>query len=128
MIRIYISPVEIVPYVRMTQRGKYVKRDAQRYLASQEALALQLKNFMQNNGFNMIPKGNPIRVTMTYYAPTNPGHGADLDNQLKAILDACKGIVFEDDRWVDSINIQRIFNKSGSEPSLTMFVDYYSGF
>jgi len=29
------------PYVRMTQRGKWVKRDAQEYLDSKRALALQ---------------------------------------------------------------------------------------
>ena len=30
-------------------------------------------------------------------------HNADLDNQIKAVVDAANGIVWPDDRWIDSL-------------------------
>lgn len=32
----------------------------------------------------------------------------DLDNSLKVLLDALKGVVFEDDKWVRKINAERM--------------------
>lgn len=121
MIQIDISPIEIVPYVRMTQKDKW-KASARRYLSSQNNLAWELKKQMQEKGYEMIPNGVPLHVVIRYHAPTNPGHKADLDNQVKAVCDACKNIVFEDDHWVDKIDAERTFIEGDEQPRLRMNV------
>jgi len=90
------------PYVRMTQRGKWVKPEAQAYLASKEAHGWQF--LQQMGGEEVIPRGIPLMVTIVI---DPPNHRRDLDNEIKALLDAMQGIVFEDDRWVDRIYASR---------------------
>ena len=90
----------IKPFVRMTQRGKWVDPQAQAYLASKEHLAWQMLQQMQANEWEMIPRGIPLG-TVILIQPAR--HNSDLDNLAKAMLDAAQGVVFEDDRWVDVI-------------------------
>ena len=92
------------PYVRMTQRGKWVKPEAQAYLASKAQLGWQLLEQMQANEWELIPRGIPLAVAIVIQ-PVR--HTCDLDNQCKGLLDAAQGIVFEDDRWVDHIVVDR---------------------
>ncbi len=93
---------KIKPYVRMTQRSKYCDPQAIEYLASQEEVGWVLRMQMSTNGWDLLPLGGPISVSVVF---TFPGawHNADLDNQIKAVLDAAKGIVWHDDRWIDSL-------------------------
>ena len=97
----------IVPYVRMTRRGKFVDERAQRYLASQAVLRLQFRESL--GGRPMLPKGEPVCVTVYLWAEKL--HTCDADNQLKAILDAMRGVVYSDDRWVDWASITRAKGK-----------------
>ena len=90
---------KIKPYVRMTRRGKWVDQQAQEYLASQDDIRWQLA--LQGRPA-LLPAKTPLNVSLVF---TFPGgwHNADLDNQIKAVLDAAKGIVWKDDRWIDSL-------------------------
>ena len=93
-----------VPYVRMTQRGKFVRPEAKRYLASKDALALQMRAKMAGRP----PLGRePITVHLEFWYTQGPDHRRDLDNEIKAVLDAGNGIVWEDDRWIDVIVASR---------------------
>ena len=92
------------PYVRMTQRGKWVKPEAQAYLDSKTRLQMAFKAQMAENGWQMLPLRTPLWVAV-YVAPTL--HNRDLDNEVKAVLDAAQGVVFPDDRWVDRIAARR---------------------
>ncbi len=96
-----VGPVK--PYVRMTRRGKYVNPQAQQYLASKEALCWQLKGGMIAEEYPRLGR-EPLRVEITFGWVN---HRQDLDNLVKAVLDACNGIVWEDDRWVDVIEARR---------------------
>ena len=92
----------IKPYVRMTQRSKWSDPQAQEYLASQDAIRVQLRQQMTAQAWEMLPGQTPLSVSLVF---TFPGgwHGADLSNQIKAVEDAANGIVWIDDRWVDSL-------------------------
>ena len=94
----------VKPYVRMTRRGKWVDPQAQEYLASQDALGWQLKQQMQANEWEMIPRGIPLAAVIVIQ-PVR--HDEDIDNLAKALLDAAQKIVFEDDRWVDAALVFR---------------------
>jgi crossover junction endodeoxyribonuclease RusA len=96
---------KIVPYVRMTRRGKYVSERARTYLASQDAIKAQLA--AQMGDAEMFPPQTPLKV---YLILRQPSHlwTFDLDNALKAVLDAAQGIVFHDDRWIALIHAVRV--------------------
>lgn len=92
-----------VPYTRMTQGSKWSDR-ARRYLASQDALRLQMRSLMAACDAEMIGRGRPLSVRIAIYGTD---HRCDLDNQVKALLDAAQSVVFEDDRWIDRIEARR---------------------
>lgn len=88
------------PYVRMTQKSKFADPEAKAYLASKDALGFQMLQQMVASGWELIPRGIPLGVLIVIQPVL---HNRDLDNEIKAVLDAAQGVVFEDDRWVDVI-------------------------
>ncbi len=112
---------EVVPYVRMTRRGlhrayivkngKPVRNPAQRYLASQDDLKYAIKQQLlakghQADALPLFKNGQPIQVMLTVCVSRRL-HTKDLDNQVKAILDAAQGLIFENDLWIDRISAER---------------------
>lgn len=94
----------IKPYVRMTQRGKFVKPEALAYLENQRAIRAALQ--VQIIGYPELPLSKrPLAVFIELWRPHL--HTRDADNEIKALLDAMNGIVYDDDRWVDLIHYQR---------------------
>lgn len=100
------------PYVRMTQRGKFVKPAAQRYLNSKAALAWQMR---QQMGDRALFGKEPLKVEISFCYASGADHRRDLDNEVKAVLDAANGVVWEDDRWVDVIYAHRVLSVDGSD-------------
>ena len=96
----------IKPYVRMTQRSKWRDPQAREYLACKLAVGLQFKTQMRDHEIDALPGQTPLQVHITLWE-AGGFHNKDLDNQVKAILDAAQGIVFPDDRWVDRIVAER---------------------
>lgn len=92
-------PGRPVPCVRMTQRGKFVKPQAQRYLAYKESVGWIAKV----SGAKIIT--GPVEVRMIFFFANNKL--PDLDNLIKAILDALNGICWIDDRQVVEITAKR---------------------
>ena len=103
---IYYFEIEgkIIPYVRMTQRSKYVSSRAQAYMAQQEAFGLLFRAEMERQGWEMLPKA-PLGIEVIM-SPAR--HNCDASNILKAIEDAMNGIVYPDDRWLDHISLDRL--------------------
>ena len=113
MFEIDIPGAIIKPYIRMTQHGKFVNAQAQEYIASKLTLSLQIKSAMNAAGKSMLAARTPLFVYVKIITPKSQGHRADLDNIFKAIMDACNGIVFPDDRWVDGFRVDRDFGSPG---------------
>jgi hypothetical protein len=90
----------------MTRRGKWVSQRAQDYLDSQFAVGFQLKQQMAAYGWPMLPVSAPLFAILVL-AHEKGWHNKDPDNQLKAVLDACSGIVYKDDRWLDFVAAYR---------------------
>ena len=114
---------KIIPYVRMTQRSKYADERARRYLKSQEAIGWQLKQQMRYADAQMLNRKTRLAVAIRMRAPGGL-HRWDLDNGVKAILDAAQGIVFADDRWIDRLTAERSI---GEEYITEMMVEMISG-
>lgn len=113
-IRFRIDDIHIKPYVRMTQRGKYVNKQAQEYLTSKQILQVRMREKMQLAGYEMMPASEPLSVTIQVVAPVSQGHRADLDNIIKAVLDAGNDILYSDDRWIDTIIAHREFDRDNN--------------
>ena len=95
----------IVPAVRMTQGSKWNTR-SQRYLASQTKIGYQLKHQMRDNDWEMLPNSTPLKCAIRVHRKGGL-HTCDLDNIVKAILDAAQKIVFKNDLWIDEIEARR---------------------
>lgn len=94
MIRFTI-PGRPVPHVRMTQRGKYVKAQAGRYLAYKDHVAWLGKQA------GLRPTHAPISLSCTFYIHIG-FQAPDIDgsNLLKAIEDGLEGIAYHNDRQI----------------------------
>lgn len=119
MIQLDIPDIIVKPYVRMTRKGMWVSEQAQEYLASKGRLAAHIKEQMNLQDKESMPRKTPLKIVIRLYAPTDPGHKCDFDNQVKAILDACNGNAFPDDRWVDQIDARRFI---GQGPRLRLII------
>lgn len=97
----FILKDKIIPYVRMTRRGKWVDKRAQEYLSNKAWLVHQIKE----QGCQMLAEKTPLAVSIVIETPT-PYKG-DLDNLVKAILDASQHIVFRNDCWIREIHACR---------------------
>jgi Holliday junction resolvase RusA-like endonuclease len=104
-----------VPYVRMTQRGKYVKRNAQRYLASKDAIGLQMRCQMGRRGWYPYPRGTRLTVHIAFLYANGADHRRDIDNEVKAVVDAGNGVLYDDDRWIDAIEAERGESDDGED-------------
>lgn len=96
---------KIKPYVRMTQRGKWVEPNAIEYLRSKRSIQLQIKNQMTLADLDKLPDKTPLKASIAIRMPGV--HKCDLDNLVKALLDAAQAIAFKDDRWIDAISATR---------------------
>ena len=116
---------DLTPYVRMTQKGKYGSERAQKYMSNQEEwkdyfqyLIVDLnppryphvkkekigKHTLDVEYYYPIPDRTPFRVELIFtFHPDKDPHYCDLDNLVKAIMDAGNKILYWDDRWCDSI-------------------------
>lgn len=99
---------KVVPYTRMTRRGKYVKPDAIRYIESQNRLksviGLSIEDEHSDDTW-YVPEKCRFGAHMTFYVTSL--HHCDLDNLVKAVIDACQKVLFKDDRYCDAIYASR---------------------
>ncbi|MED0738979.1 RusA family crossover junction endodeoxyribonuclease [Aneurinibacillus thermoaerophilus] len=99
MIRLVV-PGRPVPAVRMTQRSKFVNKQAQRYL--------EYKNYV-----GWLAKAEKIKraeglVEVKAIAYLHGLREPDADNLAKAYLDALNGIAWVDDRQVRKLTIEKV--------------------
>jgi crossover junction endodeoxyribonuclease RusA len=101
-----VIPGRPVPAVRMTQRGKFVKPQAQRYLDYKESVGWAGRTVIKSP----ISKQHEASVAMKFflYGRRTP----DIDNLIKAILDGLNGIAWEDDRQVVNVSAWRFVTLS----------------
>jgi crossover junction endodeoxyribonuclease RusA len=90
----FCIPGRPVPAARMTVRGKFRKRQAQRYLEFKTIAGYHALMAMGSKP----PMSGPIRIECTVWL--SGGNRGDADNYLKAILDALNGIAWQDDKQV----------------------------
>jgi Holliday junction resolvase RusA-like endonuclease len=97
-----VIPGRPIPYVRMTQRGKYVKKNAQRYLAYKDIVGYTAKTS------NIHVSDKKIKISVFIYLngkKTPMGMDGDSDNYLKTACDSLNGIAYIDDRQITEAHV-----------------------
>ena len=81
-------------------------------LSSRQVTSLfHVSPITSKNPFGTCQASDAVCDEIRLFAPQNLGYKSDLDNIVKAVLDACQGTVFKDDRWVDYIEAVRYITK-----------------
>lgn len=115
----YALNIEPMGAVRMTNRGKFVKGNAQRYLSYKKQIAWQL---------SAQHKGQPIttacRVNIIFCMPIPASYSKkkkaelpgrphdkkpDIDNLIKGAFDAANGIIWADDNRVIEVKALKVY-------------------
>lgn len=128
---------DVVPMgaVRMTGRGKWVKDNAQRYLAYKEEICWQTRQQMKNKD----PITGPIAVNVQFRMPIpkswskkkkSEAEGQyhtkrpDTDNLIKGLFDSLNNLVWKDDNQVCKILAKKIYS---SKPGIEIEIKQLEG-
>lgn len=110
-----LSDFTVQPYFRMTQKTKYFK-NAQKYLANHTELRKRMIEELEDqdkkplfNGY-YFPDNVPFQMVMIINQVSKTEHKCDIDNLVKSVLDGAQGLIFKNDRFCDSIYVQRYTN------------------
>jgi len=114
-----VIPGRPVPAVRMTQRGKFVSRAAQRYLAYKNQVAWFAKQA------RIRPVEGPVEVEGVVYI--HGGREGDVDNYCKTLLDALNGIAWVDDRQVRRATVEKRKVDTAKEERAEIIIRSYRG-
>lgn len=109
--------------VRMTNRGKFVKGPAQKYLAYKDEIKLQV--MQQLKGKSLLT--DHIEVNITFYMPIPQSWSKkkqeaavlkphkskpDIDNLIKGLFDSLNGLVWKDDNLVSKVTATKLYGPS----------------
>lgn len=102
-VRLFLN-LPVMPAVRMTQRGKWVKARARDYMenraALREAMVLVLARTGSLDKLPYFPSARVGFASQFYFDNPQQLHARDLDNLEKALQDTCKGVLFKDDNQI----------------------------
>lgn len=108
---------ETKPAVRMTQKSMYVDPSAMDYLDWKHGTADLVQIALNQTGIRPFPKGTRLKMDARFelapvktwieatekrkghWRTTHPGLEDDLNNLMKGIEDALKGVLYVDDKW-----------------------------
>ena len=100
-------PGRPVPAVRMTQRGKYIKGRAQKYLAYKEQVGWCAKVA------GVKPTDKKVCIEIRLYI--SGGIHGDWDNYAKSICDGLNGIAYKDDKQIVSGKVEKVLGVTKAE-------------
>ncbi|WP_066353299.1 RusA family crossover junction endodeoxyribonuclease [Fervidicola ferrireducens] len=100
----FVIPGRPVPAPRMTNKSKFVRPEALRYLEYKEKIGW----FAQKSGVTKID--TDIEVECRFFI--NGGREPDIDKLVKAILDGLNGIAWSDDSKVRRIIAEKLGSKT----------------
>jgi len=104
--------MDVIPYVRMTQRSKYVNERAIAYMDWMANFRIAIHQKLLKQNFPQLLVKKPMYARIMFYE-TRVRHNRDLDNMIKAVMDACQGVLFRNDMWFDHIDSKRLLSPGG---------------
>ena len=95
----FIIEGEIIPYVRTTRKAASFNERNLRYANSLGGIRVQVNNQMALRNYEKIPDRTSFIVYALFQSKSRLWT-FDVDNKLKAIVDALQGHVFRSDLWL----------------------------
>lgn len=89
----FTIPGRPIPAARMTRRGKWLNKQAQKYIAFKQQVGWEARKHFKE------PWQGPVGVELRFYLRVNRSRG-DGDNLVKAVLDGMNCIAWQDDSQV----------------------------
>lgn len=89
--------------IHMSNKGKKLKDDYIKQLKEQ---------------YTSIPITSELKIALGLYFDDK--RIRDIDNYNKIILDACKGIIWEDDKQIQTLTISKFYDKNNPRIELTI--------
>lgn len=112
MIKFHVNE-DVYPYVRMTRRSKYVEQRALAYQAWMARFRTALHELLMFRKLERLMVKKPMWIKITILEQKKVRHNRDLDNCVKAVIDACQGVLFHNDFWFDEITARRVQSAAG---------------
>lgn len=103
----FVVPGRPVPAVRMTQRGKYTKAQAKRYMQYKDKVGWAAKRA----GIRQL-RGK-VRIWITIYLAG--GLDGDWDNYAKSICDGLNSIAYRDDRDIVDAHVVKVLGVASTD-------------
>ncbi|WP_020007375.1 RusA family crossover junction endodeoxyribonuclease [Salinicoccus albus] len=117
-----------VPAQRMTQRGKFVKKNAQRYMDYKSIVKWTARSYMARNRLEPLQEQLRVSVDFYYQIPKSytkkqikaitdsdgrlrPRSKGDIDNLVKSITDGCNKICYGDDLQISEIQARKLYGE-----------------
>lgn len=117
----YKIDIQPMGAVRMTNRGKFVNKSAQRYLAYKDEIKRQISQQV-----HVEVLAYPVEVETVFYMPIpqswskkkqaaaiNQPHRSkpDIDNILKGLFDSLNGLIWKDDNLVSKVTATKVYGE-----------------
>jgi Holliday junction resolvase RusA-like endonuclease len=127
MNKLMINGIDPMGCVRMTRRGKFTSKYAQRYLVYKKLISLSVRNQYKGKKLD-----GPINVVVKFIMPIPESWSGkkkreaigkphtkkpDIDNLLKGLFDSVNKIVWIDDNQVYQTTVRKIY---GETPGIEM--------
>ena len=114
-----IFKIDLYPYVRTTQKQKFVDQAYQKYRTSQMQIRAATVDAMVRQGIQKFGR-EPLRMALIVNVPEGM-HRRDLSNILKGVEDGAQGVAYDNDAWIDE-SYSRRYQVEGREPRALMAI------
>ena len=118
IIRFHVEGVPVPKQsFKVSGKGGYTP---ERQASWQELIAYKAAEVAKQKDFPPAMKKERVCVAMSFYLPDH--RRRDLDNLSKAVLDACNGILWQDDTQVDHLTLDKHI---GEKPGVNFTAAYW---
>lgn len=123
---LHVAPVA-KERARVTRLGAYTPPATKRFEAAVRTI---LRTFTLAKPASEAPM--KLKVRFVLQKPKRPKHKTepvtrpDLDNYVKALTDACNGVLWADDSQLVHIEARKLYDQSGAGPRIEMTVEELS--
>jgi Holliday junction resolvase RusA-like endonuclease len=111
--------IDLFPYVRTTQRQKWVDPAYQKYSNAKQQIRAATVDAMNRQGIEQFAR-EPLRLALFINVP-KAMHRRDLSNILKGVEDGAQHAAYKNDAWIDQIVTTR-YQVEGKEARAVMIV------
>lgn len=101
----------------LTTNSLYAHRGVRRFLTQKGKENKEAMSWEVRSQYRGMPLEGPVRVSVALYWPTLRNH--DVDN-IKSLLDACTGLLWNDDGQIVELRITKHYDKGNGRVEMSV--------